>query len=136
MLRDPDGLPVLRGVRTEIAWAEKIRATMLTRFAMRPELAEKIRSIESAWVVCAQPGQFDVDRGEVQGRGYGTTSAICVDQHPAANCNGLLGCSQLKSEGSFHYEALLPGSWCAHCDRAPITAPKATVSVFSKTGKM
>ena len=52
MLRDPDGWPVLRGVRTEIAWAEKIRETMLSRFAAKPKVVEMLKSIDSAgWFV-------------------------------------------------------------------------------------
>ncbi len=38
MLTDPDGLPVLRGAKSEIDWAERIRAGMFDRLGHRSEI--------------------------------------------------------------------------------------------------
>ena len=70
MLRDPDGLPVLRGVRTEIDWAERIRRDMLNRFAAKPEVVEMLKSIESA-------GWFVLNRDNLTSISESSTTQIC-----------------------------------------------------------
>ena len=41
MRTDPNGLPVLRGAKSEIDWAERIRAGMLDRLGHLPEIVDR-----------------------------------------------------------------------------------------------